>query len=123
MRYRVLVLTAAWTVLPAFAQQPGLTSGTQGIVNEQAIKNAVRNALQKSLNIQGAVPAGSRLPSRFTVQKRVLASPPPPRAVPLLPVPPGEGGDDAIFLKRGIGTPDNGMILAPRTPPCSASAR
>lgn len=60
MRYRCLVLTAAWMVLPALAQQPGLPSGSQGIINEQAIRNAVRNALQKSLNIQEVVPVGSR---------------------------------------------------------------
>jgi hypothetical protein len=43
MHCRFLVITAAWTVLPALAQQPGLPSVSQGIVNEQARRNAVRN--------------------------------------------------------------------------------
>ena len=123
MHYRVLLFTATWTVLPVIAQQPGMPSRAQGIVNERAIKNAVRNALQKSLNIQGAVPAGSRLPSLLTEQKRVLVAPPLVCAVRLLPVPAGNGADDNIFLKYGIDTADEHMVLSPRTPPCAPDPR
>ena len=122
MRYRFLVITAAWMVLPALAQQPGLPSGSQGIINEQAIRNAVRNALQKSLNIQEVVPVGSRPPSRLTARKRVTVSMSTECAVPLLRLPSGGGSDD-IVLKRGIGTSDNDMVLSPRTAPCAHSAQ
>ena len=101
MYYLFLVITAAWMVLPALAQQPGLPSGSQGIINEQAIRNAVRNALQKSLNIQEVVPVGSRPPSRLTARKRVTVSMSTECAVPLLRVPSGGGSDD-IVLNRGI---------------------
>ena len=123
MRYRFLVITAAWMVLPALAQQPGLPSGSQGIINEQAIRNAVRNALQKSLNIQGVLPVGSRPPSPLTARKRVVVSISAECAVPLLRVPSGGGADDNIVLKRGIGTSDNDMVLYPRTAPCAHSAQ
>ena len=122
MRYRFLVITATWMVLPALAQQPGLPSGSQGIINEQAIRNAVRNALQKSLNIQEVLPVGSRPPSPLTARKRVRVSMSTECAVPLLRVPSG-GGSDEIVLKRGIGTSDNDMVLYPRTAPCAQSAR
>lgn len=122
MRYRFLVITAAWMVLPALAQQPGLPSGSQGIINEQAIRNAVRNALQKSLHIQEVVPVGSRPPSRLTARKRVTVSMSTECAVPLLRLPSGGGSDD-IVLKRGIGTSDNDMVLYPRTAPCAHSAQ
>ena len=99
-----------------------LASGSQGIVNEEAIRNAVRNALQKSLNIQEVVPVGSRPPSRLTARKRVTVSMSTECAVPLLRLPSGGGSDD-IVLKRGIGTSDNDMVLYPRTAPCAHSAQ
>lgn len=119
MRLVILMTAAVSLVLPALAQN----ADAHGVVNEPAVQNAIRGALDSILKVP-VQPAGSAVapPPRLRIGPPVrLLLPPRVCAVPLLAAPANGDTDPAIVLKSGPAFDDSRMILTPPVAPCPSA--
>jgi len=101
--------------LPVFGQSD---SAPKGIVNEPAVREAVRNAMQKALRVPTVVPVPNLPPFRLPV-RAVINLPPVMCAVPLTEVPVRGDLDQGILRPDSAISRDPKMPVAPGVPPCA----
>lgn len=113
MRSGAIAFAAVIAVLPAIGQQPDPAPATQGIVNEQA----VRDAILRALALPKIPPVVNLL--RFPSPKVVMILPPVMCAVPLIEVPVSSEPDKGILHPNSAISQDPKMPVASAVPSCA----
>jgi hypothetical protein len=112
MRSGGIAFAAVIAVLPAIGQQPDPAPATQGIVNEQAL----RDAIMRALTFPKMPPVVDLPPLR--PPKVVMILPPVMCAVPLIEVPISGEPDKAILHPESAISRDPKMPIASAVPSC-----
>ena len=126
MRCLLIEFSALAAVFPAVGQQLNSAPPNRGIVNEQVLRNAVHDALQKAVSAPGLAPEYN-LPSfqvpatvfKVTTTARVVHLPPVRCAVPLTEVPVRSDLDQGILRPEIAVSRDAKMPIATGIPSCA----
>ena len=113
MRSVAIAFAAVIAVLPAIGQQPDPAPATPGIVNEQA----VRDAILRALTLPKMPPVVNLPPLR--PPKVVMILPPAICAVPLIEVPVSGEADKGILHPESAISRDPKMPVASAVPSCA----
>jgi len=125
MASRAAIIAMLWAVFPVLGQQANSDSGDKGVVNQEAVRRALENALQ-ALKFS---PAGTPQPSPYlnpklnllrNPAKRVL--PPAVCAISLVEAPADQDVDRGIVLKGQAPATDAKIVIPPPAPSCAEAA-
>ena len=116
MRYGVIAF-AALVGLPALSQSDSAPKN-QGIVNERAMREAVRGAMQKALRAPPIVPLPN-LPAILPLRTVVINLPPVMCAVPLVEIPISRDVDKGILRPESAVSRDDKILVPPALPSCA----